>query len=159
MKNIISFIDQLKSIINNHETNFIKRRNTNPENKLSLTTTLYSCALTLNNSGISSVISDLLLDNITDVSKNALIKKRNNDITWKCIKNINDDIIDMIYNKDNQFIKPFNFRIDKDNKSYIRNNTNKVDKSLYINRSGKRFVGCDGVQITVIPRLIYTIVD
>jgi hypothetical protein len=154
MEDIMKFSDGIKLIIQNNEKYFIKRNNITTENKLDLRNTFYASLLTLHNTGISSVISDLSIDNIIDVSKNALVKKRNNDVTHISIKKINDELIDMIYNPINNFIKPYNFRIDTDKKSYIRNKTKKIDKTLFINRATKRFLACDGMQENLNAELI-----
>ena len=93
------------------------------------------------------------IDNIVSISKNALIKKRNNDVTNICIKSVNDSIINLIYDYNNNFIKPYNLTIDRDNMSYTNNYT-KPDKQLFINRTSKRFIGCDGMQVNLNKSLI-----
>ena len=107
------------------------------ENKLSIyRTNIFKSItiLTLRNTGLSGVISDLKINNIVDISKNALVKKRNNDVTHMCMKNMNDNIINMIYDPSNNFIKPYNFRIDDDKRSYINNNLSSIDKKLSIDQ-------------------------
>ena len=71
------------------------------------------------------------IDGIVDVSKNSVIKKRNNDVTYLSLKKINDDIITEIYNDNNNFLKPYNFVMNKDNKSYIRSNNKKINHKFY----------------------------
>ena len=150
MENTILFIEKLNIIIDDDNL-FTKRNDDN--NKLNLRNTLYASALTLKYSGIANTISDLEVDNIVTVSKNALVKKRNNDITHICIKQINDKLINMIYDPANNFLKPYNLKIDKDNTSYT-NSINLPDKTLFINRTCKRFIACDGMQINLNKSLI-----
>ena len=150
MENTILFIEKLNIIIDD-DSLFTKRNDDN--NKLNLRNTLYASALTLKYSGIANTISDLEVDNIVTVSKNALVKKRNNDITHICIKQINDKLINMIYDPSNNFLKPYNLKIDKDNMSYT-NSINLRDKTLFINRTCKRFIACDGMQINLNKSLI-----
>lgn len=154
MEDIMKLSDGIKLIIKDNEKDFTKRNNIITENKLTLTNTLFSSSLLLHNTGLTSVISDLSIDGIVDVSKNALVKKRNNDITHISIRNINNQLIDMIYDEDNNFIKPYNFRMDTDKKSYVRNKTNIIDKTLFINRSSNRFLACDGMQLNLNADLI-----
>ena len=148
---IYKFVKNLNTFIDNDKS-FIKRNNGN--NKLNFRNTLYASTLTLNYSGLSNVICDLKINNIADVSKTALIKKRNNQTTNLCIKNLNDNIINMLYNPDNKFIHQCNFKIDDDKTSYIKTNIKKSDKSLFINKTNKRFIGCDGTQINLNKSLI-----
>ena len=150
MNNIILFIEKLNAIID--DDNLFTQRN-DENNKLDLRKTLYASTLTLKYSGIANVVSDLEIDNIVTVSKNALVKKRNNDVTHICIKQINDNLIDMIYDPSNNFLKPYNLKIDYDNTSYT-NATNTSDKTLFINRTNKRFIACDGMQLNLNKALI-----
>ena len=150
MDTVISFVNKLNQIIDN-DVQFTKRESN--DNKLNLRHTLYASSLALKCSGISNIISDLEIDNIVSVSKNALIKKRNNDVTNICIKSVNDSIINLIYDYNNNFIKPYNLTIDRDNMSYTNNYT-KPDKQLFINRTSKRFIGCDGMQVNLNKSLI-----
>ena len=69
MENTILFIEKLNIIIDDDNL-FTKRNDDN--NKLNLRNTLYASALTLKYSGIANTISDLEVDNIVIVSKNAL---------------------------------------------------------------------------------------
>ena len=62
---------------------------------------LYGSALNLNKTGIANVICALKIDDIIAVSKNAFIKKRNYDRTSQCIKKVNADNINFIYNPKN----------------------------------------------------------
>ena len=65
-------------------------------------------------------------------------------------------MLDMIYDKKNNFLKPYNFKLDFDKKSYAdsgisyKNN----DKSLFINRTTKRFIANDGMHLNVSGKLI-----
>ena len=96
------------------------------------------------------------MNKIINVSKNTLIKKRNNGNTNICFKKINDGIINMIYNGDcnnNNFLRPYNFKIDSDKMSYVKT-YNKPNKALFINRTNKRFIGCDGMQLNLNKSLI-----
>ena len=92
MENIICFTKNINSIID-RDDQFIRRNY--KYNKLDLKNTLYASVLTLKYSGIANTVSDLDISNIVSVSKNALIKKRNNDTTNVCIKNINDSILNI----------------------------------------------------------------
>ena len=106
MECIIKFTKNINKIIDK-VPNFIKR---NSEcNKLNIRNTLYASALTLKYTGIANVSSRLNIENIINVSKNSIIKKRNNDTTHSCFKHINDNIINMIYNSNNNFINSYNF--------------------------------------------------
>lgn len=152
MKNkLISFTEKLNIIIDDNNKTFIIRNDKN--NKLNLKKTLYASAITLKSSGIANAVCDLELNNIVNVSKNAFVKKRNNDITHNCIKQINDDIIDMIYDPSNLFLNPYNLKIDRNNTSYT-NNFGSPDTTLFINRTNKRFIACDGMQINLNKALI-----
>lgn len=114
---------------------------------------MYASALTLNHSGIANTICDLEISNNINVSKNALIKKRNNDITFGFIKKINDELIKMIYDSKNKFITPYNLKMDRNKTSYTKNFGN-INKTLFINRTNKRFVGSDGMQNNLNKTLI-----
>ena len=62
----------------------------------------------------------------------------------------------MIYNPKNKFLKPYNFKLGSDKKSYMGSgvNYNKNDKKLYINRTTKCFIASDGSQLNVGKKLI-----
>ena len=92
-------------------------------------------------------ISDLETDNITFVSKNALVKKRNNERTYNHFQTINNNLLEALYDKSNGFIKPYSYSLDKQ-KSYLVE-TKYPDKKLFINNTTKRFIGCDGMQLNV----------
>ena len=141
MNNIVLFANNLNSIIND-DTQFIKRKSN--DNKLNLKNTLYASLLSLNFTGIANTAADLEIDHITTVTRTALIRKRNNDVTYKCIKNINDSMIDMIYNPENNFLKSYNLKIGHNGTSYA-NNYGPVNKKLFINTTSKIFVACDGM--------------
>jgi hypothetical protein len=153
MENIIKFSKNINLIINNN-TEFIKRNS--DLNKLNLKNTIYASVLALKCTGMSNVSCDLNIDSIVDVSKNSLIKKRNNDTTYKCIKQVNDNIIKMIYNTDNNYLNSYNFGTNANKMSYF-NNYGPKDKSLYINQTNKRFIACDGTQINLNKSLINNI--
>ena len=150
MENIFLFIKKLNIIIDDDKL-FTKRKDDN--NKLNIRNTLYASVLTLQYSGIANTVSNLEIDNIVTISKNALVKKRNNNITHVCLKNINDNLINMIYDSSNNFLKSYNLEIDKDNMSHT-NSINLPDKTLFINRTSKRFIACDGMQINLNKSLI-----
>ena len=59
----------------------------------------------------------------------------------------------MIYDKNNNFIKPYNLDMDRNNISYTKE-TSKPNKKLFINRTSKRFIGCDGMQVNLNQSLI-----
>lgn len=150
MNDIIKFSKNINLIIND-DTNFIKR---NSEfNKLNLKNTIYASVLALKCTSISSVVCDLNIDSVVNISKNSLIKKRNNDTTHICIKKMNDNIIKMIYDTNNNYLNSYNFGMNSNNMSYY-NNYGPKDKSLYINRTSKRFIACDGTQINLNKSLI-----
>ena len=68
---------KLSSIISDNEDNFNLRVNIKTKNKFDLKSMLYANAIALNADSIDIVISDLKTENITYASKNALIKRRN----------------------------------------------------------------------------------
>jgi hypothetical protein len=151
---ITNFISHLTESIVEIGKTFIKRNNkANKDNKLDFKNTLYSCALALHCKGIEQVSSDLEVDNIISVTKNAIIKTRNNEKTYQHIKNLNDNLISKIYDPNNEFLDPYNFVLTK-NKTAFLESTNKIDKSLFINKTDKRFVGCDGVHFNTNKDLI-----
>ena len=121
MEELRNFSDKLSTIINYHEQTFLKRYNTEADNKFNLINTLYASSLLLNSTSIDSVISKLETDNIINVSKNALVKKRNAIRTNIYFRKINDDLLSTIYNKNNGFIKNYSFNLDKTKKSIMRN--------------------------------------
>ena len=61
----------------------------------------------------------------------------NNDTVLACIKELNHIILKMLYNPKNKFLKPYNFKLGPDKKSYMGSgiNYNKNYKKLYINRT------------------------
>ena len=126
------------------------------KNKLDFKNTLYAPTQILKKSSIDNVVAYLELDNIVLVSKNSLVKKRNNDTAGACIKELNDIILKMIYNPKNKFLKPYNFKLGPDKKLYIGSGVkyNKNNKKLYINRTTKRFIASDGSQLNVSKKLI-----
>ena len=148
MEELRIFSDKLSETINYHDKSFILRYNKDPDNnKFNLINTLYASSLILNSTGIDSVISELETDNIVNASKNALIKKRNEIRTNIFIQKINEDLLNILYNKNNGFIKNYSFDLDKTKTHYIE--TDKPNKQLFINKTCKRFVGCDGMQLNV----------
>lgn len=151
---MMNFVTHLTESIAEIGKTFVKRNNiTNKNNKLDFKNTLYSCALALHCKGIEQVSSDLEVDNIISVTKNAIIKTRNNEKTYQHIKNLNDDLISKIYDPINNFLDPYNFVLTK-NKTAFLESTNKIDKSLFINNTNKRFVACDGLQLNLNKELI-----
>ena len=59
----------------------------------------------------------------------------------------------MIYDPSNNIISQYNFKIASNNTSYVRN-IGLSDKSLFINRTNKRFVASDGMQLNLNKLLI-----
>lgn len=113
MKGILkSFCNKLNSIIESINDKYVKRTNKDG-NKLDLRNTLFASVHVLRTS-TEIATSKLETKGISTVTKQALIKKRNNDNTRKSIKNINDNLIKEIYNKNNKFIPSYNFSIDYD---------------------------------------------
>ena len=147
MEQIKLFMGKMSSIINDIGSTFNKRYNKDNDVKFNLKNILYASALVLNSTGIDSVMSDLEVDKVVYASKNALIKRRNNDKTNIYFKNINDELLDAIYDENNSFIKNYSFRLDTKRSYYIE--TDNPDKKLFINNTKKRFVGCDGMQLNV----------
>lgn len=150
MDKIISFTEKLNDIINNN-AEYIKRPDRGE--KLNIKNMLYGSVLTLNSSAIQNVICNFEINDIVSVSKNAFIKKRNNINTSNCFKKINDSILNFIYDPQYNFLDQYNFKIDNNKISYVRH-IGKPDKTLFINRTKKRFIGCDGTQINLNKSLI-----
>lgn len=152
IKNLLTIID---NNLNNLNATYTKRINIDPLlNKLNFSNMLFASLHNLNESGISVANSYLKIDNIISVSKNAIVKKRNQDSTHEHLNSLNNIIINEFYNKVNGFIKPYNFCIAADKKSFIINNTSSIDKSLYVNYSGKRFIAIDGTIVDINKKLI-----
>lgn len=150
MNQTIFFVKKLNTIINN-DNQFIKRHDKN--NKLDLRNTLFTSVYALHSSGLDNALGKLDLQKGINVSKTALVNKRNNDVTNVSFKNINDQLIDMIYDPSNNIISQYNFKIASNNTSYVRN-IGLSDKSLFINRTNKRFVASDGMQLNLNKLLI-----
>ena len=154
MNNITQFLDKFETLSNDINKKFLKRYNKNEDdNKLDFKNTLYASILALKNKGIETVSTDLDTDHITHVSKNSIIKVRNNEKSFTSIKKMNDELVKIIYDPENNFIKPYNCTFSNKKNSYI-DSKNATDKSLFINRTLKRFVGCDGFQLSVNKSLI-----
>ncbi len=143
---LINFITNIKTLINKSEIGFNKRHNSGIyTNKLDFKNTLFASSNVLNKSGIDNVISTLDLDNIVNVSKNSLIKKRNCEYTHLTIKKLNNDILNHFYEPLNNFVNSYNFKIDFDRRSFSDSlNFDPKDKKLYINYCNKRFIANDG---------------
>jgi len=135
MEKIKLFTEKLTSIIDDVGTTFNLRYNKDNDIKFNLKNTLYASALILNSKGIESVVSDLEADKIVYASKNALIKKRNDDKTSNHFKKVNNEILNMIYDDKNKFIHNYQFKLDLKKSRYIE--TNDLDKSLFINNTKK----------------------
>ena len=84
------FLNKFEAIGTDINNVFLKRYNKNENNKLNFKNTLYASILALKNKGIESVSTDLDIDHVTDVSKNAIIKARNNKKSFTSIKKMND---------------------------------------------------------------------
>ena len=154
MASITNFINKFKMAMAEINNVFLKRYNKSDDgNKLDFKNTLYASILALNNKGIEEVSSDLNLQSITNVSKNAIIKVRNTVKTFTSIQKINNNLIDIIYDPENDFIKPYNFTLCNKKNSYLESKTS-INKKLFINTTSKRFVGCDGMQVNVNKSLI-----
>ena len=147
------FLNKFEAIGTDINNVFLKRYNKNENNKLNFKNTLYASILALKNKGIESVSTDLDIDHVTDVSKNAIIKARNNKKSFTSIKKMNDELINIIYDSENNFIQPYNCIFCNKKNSYI-DSKNTINKSLFINRTKKRFIGCDGFQLNVNKSLI-----
>ena len=157
MTEIISkFTDIMNTKIKNLDSTYIKRLNRDKDgniiNKLCFKDVLFASVHNLNDS-IDIVKGTLKKDCKISVSKNAIVKQRNKPTTHQHIRDLNDHLIKEIYNKNNNFINPNNLKIDQ-NKTSFRRNNNKIDDTLYVNYSGKRFVGIDGSQDAVSDELI-----
>ncbi len=94
------FIGSIRDKIEDLNDKFIKRNN-NDENKdkIDFRNILYASTQILKKSSIDNVVADLYIDNIASVCKNSLIKKRNNENTKLCVKELNEYMLDMIYDK------------------------------------------------------------
>jgi hypothetical protein len=147
METIKLFVNKLSLIINDASSTFNIRYNEGNEYKFNLKNTLYASALILNSKGIETVMSDLETDNIVYAGKNALIKKRNDEKTNLYFKKINDKLLNIFYDQHNNFIKNYSFKLDPKKSCYIE--TNVPDNSLFINKTKKRLIGCDGMQLNV----------
>jgi hypothetical protein len=149
------FIKIMNDLITNSDKSYIKRINKNKENnKLNFRNILYSSSHIINNSSIDIVRSNLEIDDIIDVSKNAIIKKRNNISTYEHIKSLNNSLLSHIYDPSNNLLSNNIFSIDDNNKSFskLKKKKNKLD--LYINRSNKRFIAFDGTDLNVSINLV-----
>ena len=157
MTEINCFIDIVKSNIKNADKTYIKRHkkgnikrnlkgNQNgTKNLLTFNNALYASVINLNKSGLVSVRNHLEVEDICDVTPTALVKNRSNPKTYQHISRLNDEMIETIYDLDNNFIYPNDMKFNTDNTSLGRNNKNsKSDLSLYINRCGKRLIAVDG---------------
>lgn len=153
MDKIKLFSSQFSGFINDIDKKFILRHNINPDdNKLNFANTLYASSILLNCTGVDNVVSDLEIDKIVTVSKTALIKKRNSENTYECVRNMNDKLLEIFYNKDNNFIKKYSYILDKNKMFYIK--SDKPDKDLFINNTKYIFVANDGMQLTVAKEAI-----
>ena len=154
----IFFKASLRGFAKQNLGGYVKRHNKNNDNnKLNFRNILYASVQKMNVSSIDIVRGDMDADKILHVSKNSIIKKRNLSSTYEHIQKINNDLIKIIYDDANKFIHPHNFRIGKDNKSLVRNASRKIDKTLYINRSNKRFIGIDATNLNVRRELVNNI--
>ena len=90
MNQTIFFVKKLNTIINN-DNQFIKRHDKN--NKLDLRNTLFTSVYALHSSGLDNALGKLDLQKGINVSKTALVNKRNNDVTNVSFKNINDQLL------------------------------------------------------------------
>ena len=154
---IHKFTNIMNEKIKQADDTYIKRinkdKNGNIINKLFFKDVLYSCVHNLSDS-IDTVVGTLKNDCNKTVTKNAIDKRRNQISTSIHIRDLNDSLTHEIYDPDNNFIIPNNFKIDRNKKSFIRNTSSKIDQSLYINSSNKRFIGVDGSQLNVNKALI-----
>lgn len=158
MEKLNNFMNIMNNYINTADKTYIKRinkdKNGNITNKLFLKDVLYASLQNLNESSLACVANDLKIHCRNDVSKNSLIKKRNLESTSTHIRDLNDSLVAEIYKSSNNFISPNNFKIDRNKKSFIRNNGDDIDMSLYVNRSNKRFIAIDGDQINTNKKLV-----
>ena len=148
--NLLSY--HISTFINDIDKEFILRHNKDPDNKLNFANTLYASSMLLNCTSLDSVVSDLEIDNITTISKNALVKKRNSENTYRCIENMNKKLLNLFYDRNNNFIKDYSFILDKKKSYYIK--SNKPDKNLFINNTKFRFIANDGMQIVADKKAI-----
>lgn len=157
MTEINRFIDIVKSNIKNADKTYIKRHKkgnkkgnkkghpNETRNILTFRNALYASVINLNKSGLVSVRNHLEVEDICDVTPTALVKNRLNPKTYQHISRLNDEMIETLYDLDNNFIYPNDMKFNTDNTSLRRNNKNsKPDLSLYINRCGKRLIAMDG---------------
>jgi hypothetical protein len=88
MNNTNKYLDYIRDYIKDSDETFIIRHNKNKDNnKMNFGTTLYASLMNLNKSSVSKVRNHMDIDkNINiNVSKNAIIKTRNNEKTYKHI--------------------------------------------------------------------------
>ena len=64
-----------------------------------------------------------------------------------CIKKFNDELLDFIYNKESEIIEPYSMKLDNKKTRYVC--TREPDKKLFINKTDKRFIACDGMVLHV----------
>ena len=152
MNKIIYFINSINHKIKELNSTFLTRYNANrfKKYKLDFTNILFSSLLTLNNSSIEQVTGILEEEYITSVSKTAIVKRRNCVKTYKYIDMLNNHMIQEIYNPKNKFINEYSFQIYKNDTWFTEVPYNKRDKSLFINNTSYRFIGCDCCQLNVL---------
>ena len=151
MDKICIFFKNILNCIEILELSFIQRSN---KVKLNFNNTLYGSLQNLKLPSLQTVVNSLDIDNITTVSKNGLVKKRNNNITFQNIRDLNNKIITNIYDPINNYFNHPKFKLDTDKKSFIKADNKNYDKNLFINTSGKRFIGVDCMIVNVNKKLI-----
>jgi hypothetical protein len=152
MEQVNDFISIINKYVDYADKTYIKRHNKNID-KLNFKNILFASLKDLNDSSLDEARGDLEGDAV-NVSKNAIIKKRNNSTTYEHIKILNDSILEEIYDKSNNLLLPTNLSLRSDGKSFFRNKNGKIDLSLYVNRSNKRFVAFDGSYVNVDLKLV-----
>lgn len=156
MESIQLLITKLSYKIKDLNYTFQVRHDPNNKNKLNFINTLYASLKNLNCKGLESAVSILDEDKITTVTKQALVQKRNEDKTYLYIQELNNHLIDIIYDSNNKLLKPYKFNLDTKNNCYNDLNTsdNINDNKLFINNTNLRFIGCDGFQMNVVESAI-----
>jgi len=158
METIKKFWNNMTNIISKVNSKFVERTNDNG-NKLDIINTLFA---SINILRTSSELASSKLDTkkITSVTKQAINNKRKKKKTYQSIKNINDNLIKSVYDKNNGLIQQYNFSLDKKHNCYIKNNNSykRGDSDLFINRTKFRFVAVDCTQYNLLKNVLMVLV-
>lgn len=155
MEKIILLVEKLTNKINELNSTFLVRYDPENKAKLNFINTLFASLHALKCSGIESCSSILEEEKITTVTKTALINKRNDEKTYKYIRELNDNLIEIFYDKNNNLIHKNNFKINVKHNCYIDLNGNDNETNdLFINKTNLRFVGCDCTKVDLLKSAV-----